>query len=109
MLIFRAIAAAHHKRLNRKRGVFAHWEGLRLTRTELIEGYKRKARRHPVTGLAAHVEQCNELVSVVVEGPDTSIVKNFESTRLATVLSGGKAVPRAHEFVAALNLASQRT
>jgi hypothetical protein len=104
-LISSAIAGARHKRLNRMQGVIAHWEGLRITRTELIEGYKRKAMRRPLRGLAAEVAQGDGKVSVVVEGPDTFIVA---TTRAFTLIDRGKPVPRAHEFVAALNLASRQ-
>ena len=32
---------------DRTAGVTAEWEGLRITATELIEGYRRRAKRHP--------------------------------------------------------------
>ena len=37
-------------------GAIAAWEGLRVTQTELIEGCKANARRHPLNGLMARVE-----------------------------------------------------
>lgn len=37
-------------------GAIAAWEGLRVTQTELIEGCKANARRHPLNGLMARAE-----------------------------------------------------
>ena len=44
ILVFKA-------RANKRDAVVMDWEGLRFTRTELIEGYGQNARRHPLKGL----------------------------------------------------------
>lgn len=102
-LMWQILASAHHRRLNKRQLVLAHWKGLRITRTELIEGYKRSATRHPLRGLVARIEGTNTRISVVVEGPDTLIV---ESSAINNLPWMRKAL--AEEFAAALNLASQQ-
>jgi hypothetical protein len=49
------IVGIRQGRANVRQGVIAAWEGLRVTQTELIEGYKANARRHPLNGLTARV------------------------------------------------------
>src|SRR5271155_4485537 len=101
-LIFIALCAAaaysgqRVARANGKDGVFATWEGLRVSKTELIEGYKADARRHPLQGLAARVEDSpdDRRVHVIIEGPDTNIVK---STKASSPRNGDAA---ARQFVA---------
>jgi hypothetical protein len=102
-LIYLIFASAYHRWLNKRQLVLAHWKGLRITRTELIEGYKRSATRHPLRGLGARVEGGNDRISVVVEGPDTLIVESSVINNLPWMR---KAL--AQEFAAALNLASQQ-
>jgi hypothetical protein len=103
--IWQVLARALHKWLNARRLVLADWQGLRITRTELIEGYKTSATRHPLRGLAAWVERDEKQVYVVVEGPDTAIVKISSIHNLPFMPSK---LPTAQEFVAAFNLACQR-
>jgi hypothetical protein len=64
-------------RANTRDGVVMDWEGLRFTPTELIEGYSQNARRHPLKGLTARVEDTGfhrggpnqHRIHVIVEGP----------------------------------------
>ena len=62
----------------------AEWEGLRITSTELIDGYRSNATRHRLSDLCAAVEECrtksrdisnfgSRCIHVTVEGPDTYI------------------------------------
>jgi hypothetical protein len=104
-VLWQAIARAHHGRLNKRQLVVADWEGLRITRTELIEGYRGRAIRHPLRGLTAWVEPDGKRVSVVVEGPGTSIVKISSIYNLPFMPAK---VPSAQQFAAALNLARQQ-
>ena len=83
---------------DRRAGVVEEWSELRLTKTELIEGYKKNALRHPLNGLSAKVEvikpsadqpvpqgsdepitrrdETRFHVRLTVEGPHTAIVRN---------------------------------
>jgi transcription initiation factor TFIID subunit TAF12 len=45
-----------HAKRNNADGVIANWRNLRITHTELIEGYLQNARRHSLKGLKARVE-----------------------------------------------------
>jgi hypothetical protein len=69
---------------DRRAGVTAEWEGLRITSTELIDGYRRNATRHRLSDLCAAVAECrtksrdisavgNRSIHVTIEGPDTYI------------------------------------
>jgi hypothetical protein len=84
-------------RANKRDAVVMDWEGLRFTRTELIEGYSQNARRHPLKGLTARVEDTGfhrggpnqHRIHVIVEGPNTAIVKSARSkSRSAIRLRG---------------------
>lgn len=105
-----AIRAARQGQLNARDGVIAHWEGLRLTPTELIEGYGDNAVRHPLGGLTARVEDTRTRVGsrnerrihVMVEGPNTTVIK----ARKVTALYNGDASAR--KFAATLNAASHK-
>jgi hypothetical protein len=106
MLVAPGIIKARRQRLDKDQGVLASWERLRITRTELIEGYKRTAQRRPLTGLTARVDDVDGKVRVIVEGPGATIV---ESHRLVKV---GYLIPRnvtdaAAKFVTAFNSASE--
>lgn len=46
---------------NRAEGVIAEFRDLRLTSTELIEGYGRSPQRYPLAGMHASVEDSNHL------------------------------------------------
>lgn len=104
-----AVLAGRQGQANARDGVIAHWEGLRVTETELIEGYGENAARHPLKGLTARVEDTTTRIGsrderrihVVVEGPDTTLVK----TRKVTAIYNGDASAR--KFAAALNTASR--
>jgi hypothetical protein len=107
-----AIAAAifiFKARANKRDGVVMDWEGLRFTRTELIEGYSQNALRHPLKGLTARVEDTGfhrgganqHRIHVIVEGPSTAIVK---SARSKSRFSDGQA----RKFVATLNMLSRQ-
>jgi hypothetical protein len=98
---------------DRRDGVIAEWEGLRLTRTELIEGYRRNAQRHPLSGLSARVEECGtegrnissvgqRCIHVTIEGPHTAIVRTMSVKRHPS------ADARARTFAEKLNLASRQ-
>ena len=45
-------------RSDRRAGVTAEREGLRITSTELIDGYRRNATRHRLSDLGAGVQEC---------------------------------------------------
>jgi hypothetical protein len=107
------IVGIRQGRANVRQGVIAAWEGLRVTQTELIEGYKANARRHPLKGLTARVEDTgtrvhlgggrdDRRIHVIVEGPNTAIVK---AQRVAAMYNGDAA---ARKFAAALNMASRQ-
>jgi hypothetical protein len=101
-----SLTRARRQRLDKDQGVLASWECLRITRSELIEGYKRTARRRSLNGLTARVDDGGGRVRVIVQGPGTTIV---ESHRL---VSAGYLIPRnatdsAAKFVTAFNLASK--
>jgi hypothetical protein len=101
--MFQAIVRARHRQLNKRQFVVADWERLRITSTELIEGYKRRATRHSLRGLVAWVEQDEKRVYVVVEGPDTSVVGISNKVPWSP-----SKLPSAQEFAAALNLAARQ-
>jgi hypothetical protein len=106
MLVAPGLNSARRQRLNKDQGVLASWEHLRITRTELIEGYKKTAQRRSLRGLSARVDDGDGRVQVIVEGPGTTIV---ESHRLVKV---GYLIPRnvtdgAAKFVTAFNSASE--
>jgi hypothetical protein len=94
---------------NKRDDVVMDWEGLRFTRTELIEGYSQNARRHPLKGLTARVEDTGfhrggpnqHRIHVIVEGPDTAIVKSSRSKSRFSDTA-------ARKFVATLNMASRQ-
>ena len=100
------ITRARRERLDKDQGVLAAWESLRITRSELIEGYKRASRRRSLNGLTARVDDDGGRVRVIVEGPGTTIV---ESHRLVSAgyLIPRNATDRAASFVTAFNLASK--
>jgi hypothetical protein len=105
-----AVLAGRQGRANARDGVISHWEGLRITDSELIEGYGENAPRHPLQGLAARVEDTTTRIGsrnerrihVIVEGPNTAVVKGTK----VTIISNGEASAR--RFAAALNTASSR-
>lgn len=105
-----AVLAGRQGRANARDGVVAHWEGLRITKTELIEGYDPNAARYPLKGLTARVEDTTTAIGgrderrvhVIVEGPNTAVVKG----RKVTVVYNGE--PSARKFAAALNTASRQ-
>jgi hypothetical protein len=112
LVVFVAVAvlAGRQGRANARDGVIAHWEGLRINETELIEGYGENAARHPLKGLTARVEDTTTRVGsrderrihVIVEGPGTAVVKG----RKVTAIYNGE--PSARKFAAALNMASRQ-
>jgi hypothetical protein len=67
--------------LNKQQRVLASWEGLRITRTELIHGYKRDAPRHPLAGLTAKLDDSGGHAIVTVEGPGTHITESKRTPR----------------------------
>jgi hypothetical protein len=102
ILVFKA-------RANKRDGVVMDWEGLRFTRTELIEGYSQSARRHPLKGLTARVEDTGfhrggpnqHRIHVIVEGPNTAIAKSARSKSRFSDTA-------ARKFVATLNMAGRK-
>jgi hypothetical protein len=104
-------------------GVVASWEGLRIAKTELIEGYESNAIRHSLVGLTAKVETTGDKtvrntitkenrlravvdddrrVHVTIEGPRTAIVRSvFTKTSY-------DADARARQFAAQLNMAGRQ-
>jgi hypothetical protein len=107
-------------------GVVTSFDGLRMTKTELIEGYEGNAKRHSLVGLTAKVEATggktarvitthsgsaigvgsvvddDRRVHVTIEGPQTAVVYSV------FVKSSHDAEARARQFVAQLNLASRQ-
>lgn len=109
------IAKTTYARLNREQGVLAHWEKLRITRTELIEGYKKDAPRYPIAGMAAHLDGCGGRISVIIERPSvpTRIVasrpvgRNFTFGFRPQYISSN-AADDAAKFVQGFNIASNQ-
>ncbi len=105
-----AVLAGRQGRANARDGVIAHWEGLRITETELIEGYGENAARRPLKGLTARVDDTTTRIGgrderrihVIVEGPSTAVVKGRKVTAIYN------ADPSARKFAAALNMASRQ-
>src|ERR1700761_4783476 len=117
MLIVVAVIAAgvysaiRQGKANAAAGVIAHWEGLRVTRTELIQGYSQNAPRHPLKGVTARVEDTgtsvrggkdDRRIHVIIEGPGLAIVK----TKNVADTYNGDALAR--QFAATLNVASRQ-
>jgi hypothetical protein len=80
--VLKAVIANQQRKQNQAEGVVAAWEGLRVTNIELIEGYGQNARRHPLNGLTARVDDSGtrshndkRRVHLTVEGPNTAIVR----------------------------------
>jgi hypothetical protein len=97
----------------RAAGVVANWYGLRVTRSELIEGYGNNARRHPLAGLTARVEDSgtkahrgggrdDRRVHVIIEGPNTAVVK---TRRVGGTYNADTA---ARKFAATFNVLSKQ-
>jgi hypothetical protein len=121
-----ALKYAKLSRQNVDEGVIAAFENLRLTPTELIEGYKASARRHPLAGLSARVETTgtvttdvsgyigpyggnvastksdDRVVHVTIEGPRTAIVYTVK------LKVNSNADTEARKFAAQLNMASRQ-
>jgi hypothetical protein len=98
---------------DRRDGVIAEWEGLRISATELIEGYRPNAKRHPVSGLSASVEECGterrnvssvgrRCLHVTIAGPHPAIVRTM------SVKCHPKADARARAFAEKVNQASRQ-
>lgn len=126
-IIFIVVYRIRNSKANARDGVIADWAGIRMTRTELIEGYKENAPRHPLAGLTARVENSggvtsnvdgymaggmgrittetddNRQVHLIVEGPNTAIFKTVSAK-----YQGGNADASARQFATALNMASRR-
>jgi hypothetical protein len=103
---------ASRAKADRRAGVTAEWEGLRITSTELIDGYQRNATRHRLSGLCAAVEECrtkpcnissvgSQYMHVTIEGPDTYIERTVSA-------SCPNAEARARAFAANLNHARRQ-
>jgi hypothetical protein len=117
---------------NRADSVIAHVEipggSLRLAATELIEGYGENARRHPVAGLVARVEDSGTLnrrvtatrlvafgvfalaapkkqddreLYLTIEGPTTAIIRTIQVKNAASITT------RARSFAMQVNMASK--
>jgi hypothetical protein len=105
-----AVLAGRQGQANARDGVIAHWEGLRVSETELIEGYGKDAARHPLKGLTARVEDTTTRIGsrnerrthVIVDGPSTTVVKG----KKVTAIYNGDASAR--KFAEALNRASRQ-
>ncbi|MBV8860717.1 MAG: hypothetical protein JO082_03725 [Mycobacterium sp.] len=98
MGIYLGIRGIERSWRDRRAGVIEAWSELRLTKTELIEGYKKTALRHPLIGLSAKVEviqpsanqpvaqgsaervagsdEARAHVRLTIEGPHTAIVRS---------------------------------
>jgi hypothetical protein len=101
---------------------------LRLTATELIEGYGENARRHPIAGLVARVEDSGTLnrrvtatrlvafgvfalaapkkqddreLYLTIEGPTTAILRTIQVKNAASITT------RARSFAMQVNMASK--
>jgi hypothetical protein len=81
---YTAARCASRAAADRRAGVTAEWEGLRITSTELIDGYRSNATRHRLSDLCAAVLECrtesrnisnsgSRYIHVTIEGPDTYI------------------------------------
>jgi hypothetical protein len=113
--VLKAVIANQQRKQNQAEGVIAAWEGLRITNTELIEGYGQNARRHPLNGLTARVEDSGthshndkRRVHLTVEGPNTAIVRTKQIGGRSDGPTSYHADENARKFAAALNLASRQ-
>lgn len=88
------------RKQNRAEGVIFSFYELRISRTELIEGYQENARRIRLQGLTATAARSDkaDLVDVMIEGPDTKFVYSMPRDVLA-----GFNPRRARQFAALLN------
>ncbi|GBE64535.1 hypothetical protein MFM001_09970 [Mycobacterium sp. MFM001] len=126
VIVFVVVYRIRASKANARDGVIADWAGIRMTQTELIEGYKDNAPRHPLAGLTARVENSggvtsdvggymaggmgrittetkdNRQVHLIVEGPNTAIIKTVSAKY------GGNADSSARQFATALNMASRQ-
>jgi hypothetical protein len=82
---------------NRAEGVIFHFYELRITRTELIDGYEENARRIRLQGLTATVTKDHGDVHIAIEGPDTKFVYSMPNDL------AGFNLRRARRFAALLN------
>lgn len=109
---------------DRAAGIIDKWNNLRLTKTELIDGAGKNAKRYPLTGLMARVENSGTVITtdvkygglgsyyaenndtrqvhLIIEGPDTAIARSL------SLGSNGRADMTARRFASNLNLASRR-
>jgi transcription initiation factor TFIID subunit TAF12 len=84
---------------NTRDHVLLDWDGLRVTQTELIEGYSKSAKRHSLKGLEARVDEAG---FVIVEGPNTAVVHPVPKE--SDQHKSDWQAQRAREFVANLNM-----
>jgi hypothetical protein len=107
-----AALCASRATADRRAGVTAEWEGLRITSTELIDGYRRNATRHRLSDLCAAVEECrtkprnisslgSRCLHVTIQGPDTYIDRTVSA-------NCPSAQARARAFAANLNHARRQ-
>jgi hypothetical protein len=121
-VVWNFVRAAGWKKQNRADGVIASWEHLRVTPTELIEGYKANAKHHSLAGLSARVETSGSVISnvsggggmvrtdtsderqvhVMIEGPSTAIVYTLKLRK------SPDADTNARWFASKLNMASRQ-
>lgn len=117
----------HQRKADQAAGIIAKWYDLRLTKTELIDGVGKHAKRYPLAGLTARVENTGTVtttggrysgsggggsysantsddrkVHLMIEGPDMAI------TRSLSVRIYGNADVTARQFATTLNMASRR-
>jgi hypothetical protein len=76
------VVGSNPREQTRAEGVISHFYELRITRTELIKGYKENAQRIPLQGLTATVT-AGQTVDITIEGPDTKFVYSMPYDVLA--------------------------
>ena len=91
------VMRSNPKKQNRAEGVIFSFYELRITRSELIRGYKENAERIPLQGLTAEVTK-TDTVDIAVKGPDTKFVYSMPYDVVA-----GFNARRARQFAALLN------
>jgi hypothetical protein len=72
----RMTKAASRRSQNSADGVVASWENARITTTELIDGYRPNAARHPLAGLVAQASMSGGIEDTVLMSADGVVHAN---------------------------------
>jgi uncharacterized membrane protein len=85
-----ALMAASRRRQNTADGVIASWQNVRMTQTELIDGYKPNAARYPLAGIAANAFTTGKVEKRVLMAADGQVLGNStnDTRRTHLVIKG---------------------